>query len=113
MAASWITVVAPYLPEIVRLARPIFTRKPATLPDNSQAQRLDVVDEQITELQNAATQNADAIKLLATDMQKTIEVLQTASEKLEQRLHRAQQWMAVSLTLAAVAICIAVFCLVH
>ena len=31
MAATWITIAAPYVPEIIRLARPLFTRTPVVL----------------------------------------------------------------------------------
>ena len=44
--------------------------------------------EQIAQLQDAATQNADSIKKLATDMQKTIEVLQVGADQAERRLRR-------------------------
>ncbi len=106
MAASWITVVAPYLPEIIRLARPMFTRKPPVLADNT-PQRLDVVDAQIGELQAAATQNADAIKLLATDMQQTLDTLQQNALRLERRLRRAHRITVAAATLAILGIALA------
>ena len=65
MSATWIAIAAPYVPEIIKLARPLFTRTPV-VADNTQQIRLDVVSEQITELQNAASQNADSIRKLAT-----------------------------------------------
>ena len=67
MAANWFSAVAPYLPEIIRLARPMFTRRPPA-PDDSLQRRLELVDTQIVELQNAAGQNADAIAKLASDI---------------------------------------------
>lgn len=102
MAASWITIVAPYLPEIIRLARPMFTRTPVR-DANTEKLRLDVLNEQIAELQNAATQNADSIKLLATDMQKTIELLQLGAERLERQTKRSERTALIAVTVAVLS----------
>lgn len=110
MAATWITIAASSLPEIIRLARPLFTRTPPQI-DNSQQLRLDIVSEQITELQNAAIQNADSINKLATDMQKTIEVLQVGAERLEQQLVRSHRLALVSTTVAVLAFVVALYAL--
>ena len=111
MAAGWITVVAPYLPEIVRLARPIFTRTPPPLVDLGQQRRNDVLDAQITELQDSASQNADSIGKLAADMQKTIDVLQLGAARVEQRLLRAQVLAVVACTVAVLAFGLAAWAL--
>jgi len=111
MAAGWITVVAPYLPEIVRLARPIFTRTPPPLVDLGQQRRNDVLDAQITELQDAASQNADSIGKLAADMQKTIDVLQLGAARVEKRLLRAQVLAVVACTVAVLAFGLAAWAL--
>lgn len=111
MAAGWITVVAPYLPEIVRLARPIFTRTPPPLVDLGQQRRNDVIDAQITELQDAASQNADSIGKLAADMQKTIEALQLGAARVERRLLRAQALAVVATTAAVLAFGLAAWAL--
>ena len=110
MAATWITIAAPYVPEIIRLARPLFTRTPVAA-DNTQQIRLDVVSEQITELQNAASQNADSIRKLATDMQKTLEVLQLGSERMEKRLAAANLLAIIATTAAALAFGVAAYAL--
>ncbi|ATD67027.1 hypothetical protein CNR27_05855 [Luteimonas chenhongjianii] len=112
MAAGWITIVAPYLPEIVRLARPIFTRTPPLI-DPGQLRRNDVVDAQIAELQDAADQNADSIGKLAADMQKTIEVLQLAAARAERRLVRAQALAIIAATIATLAFGLAAWALAH
>jgi hypothetical protein len=46
--AAWFTVVAPFLPDIIQMAKPIFTRprSPVSAPD--------LVPRQIGELQDAA-----------------------------------------------------------
>ncbi len=109
MAATWITIAASSLPEIIRMARPLFTRTPPL--DNSQQLRLDVIGEQIAELQDAATQNADSIRKLATDMQKTIEVLQIGADRAERRLRRAHTLTLVATTVATLAFVLAAWAL--
>ena len=109
MAATWITIAASSLPEIIRMARPLFTRTPPL--DNSQQLRLDVIGEQIAELQDAATQNADSIRKLATDMQKTIEVLQVGADRAERRLRRANTLTLVATTMATLAFVLAAWAL--
>lgn len=111
MAATWITIAAPYVPDIIKLARPLFTRTPPA--DNSQQLRLDLVGEQITELQNAASQNADSIRKLATDMQKTLEVLQLGSERLQKQLVTAQVLGLIAATAAILAFAVAAYALAH
>ena len=109
MAATWITIAASSLPEIIRVARPLFTRTPQV--DNSHQLRMDVIGEQIAELQDAATQNADSIRKLATDMQKTIEVLQVGADQAERRLRRASQLTLIATTVAILAFALAAYAL--
>jgi hypothetical protein len=109
MAATWITIAASSLPEIIRMARPLFTRTPQV--DNSHQLRMDVIGEQIAELQDAATQNADSIRKLATDMQKTIEVLQVGADRAERRLRRASQLTLIATTIAILAFALAAYAL--
>ena len=112
MAATWITIAAPYVPEIIRLARPLFTRTPPQV-DNSQQLRIDVIGAQIAELQDAATQNADSIRKLATDMQKTIEVLQVGADRAERQLRRSNQLVLGATTVAALAFLLAAYALAN
>lgn len=107
MAASWLTRTAPYIPEILRLARPLFTHTPPPQADAGQRMRMDLMSDQIDELQQAATQNADSIRLLASDMQKTIELLQANSERMEQRLLAMQRLVLVAATAAVLGFCLA------
>ena len=112
MAATWITIAAPYVPEIIRLARPLFTRTPPQV-DNSQQLRIDVIGAQIAELQDAATQNADSIRKLATDMQKTIEVLQLGADRAERRLQQSNRLVLIATTMAALAFALAAYALAN
>jgi hypothetical protein len=104
---GWFSVAAPYLADIITLARPLFTRG----KDKETDKVPELVAQQIAELQNAATQNAESVKLLATEMQKTLDALQTGASILESRLRWAQTLAIVSTTLAAMAFFIAVYAL--
>jgi hypothetical protein len=72
---------------------------------------MDLIGEQIAQLQDAATQNADSIKKLATDMQKTIEVLQVGADQAERRLRRASQLTLIATTVAILAFALAAYAL--
>ncbi len=111
MAATWITLAAPYLPDIIKLARPLFTRTPPV--DNTHQLQMDVIAEQIVELQDAATQNADSIRKLATDMQKTLELLQQGAELADRRLRHASALLWVSTTIAVLAFALAAYALAN
>lgn len=83
--AAWFTVVAPFLPDIIQMAKPMFTRDKGA----------DQVPQQIKELQDAATQNADAVKQLAGEMQRTLASLQQGASQLDNTLVALQQRNAV------------------
>ncbi len=79
--AAWFTVVAPFLPDIIQMAKPMFTRDKGA----------DQVPQQIKELQDAATQNAGAVKQLAGEMQRTLASLQQGASQLDNTLVALQQ----------------------
>lgn len=79
--AAWFTVVAPFLPDIIQMAKPMFTRDKGA----------DKIPQQIKELQDAATQNADAVKQLAGEMQRTLATLQHGATQLETTLATLQE----------------------
>src|SRR3546814_6733501 len=83
--APWFTVVAPFLPDIIQMAKPMCTRDKGA----------DQVPQQIKELQDAATQNAGAVKQLAGEMQRTLASLQQGASQLESTLVALQQRNAV------------------
>ncbi|HEY5805014.1 MAG TPA: hypothetical protein VIT90_15100 [Lysobacter sp.] len=115
--AAWFTVVAPLLPELLRAARPMFTRskEPTQIP------------QQIRELQDAVDQNHQAIKTLAAEMEMTLTALKQASLELErtiaelrqrqalqeQRLMRTQIVAVVAATASALAFAVAAYALAN
>lgn len=103
--AGWLALAVPYIPEIIKIARPLFTR------GNPQEKSAEVVAQQIAELQTAVIQNSESIKLLATEMQHTIDALQTGAAELEKKLERAGILLIISTTISILAICIAAYAL--
>lgn len=104
---GWFSIAAPYLADIITVARPLFTRS----KDKDTEKTPDLIAQQIAELQNAATQNAESVKLLATEMQKTIDALQQGAAILDSKLRRAQTLAIVATTVATLAFLVAVLAL--
>jgi hypothetical protein len=86
--AAWLVpalkAVLPHVGTIISVAAPAFTRKSAEAANQAQ-----LLQQQIAELQGAATQNAANIKALAEQLQGTVAALQQAAAIAEQRLQRA------------------------
>ncbi|MCR4298426.1 MAG: hypothetical protein NUV75_06710 [Gallionella sp.] len=76
--------VLPYVGTIVSAAAPVFTRKSA----DAAANQTILQQQQITELQAAASANDAHIKELAIQMQKTVEALETGASLAEKRHQR-------------------------
>lgn len=67
----------PYITQIVATAAPAFTAKRSTDP---------VVTQQIEELQEAVTNNAESIQLLAEKLQQTIQGIDEAAATLQRQV---------------------------
>jgi hypothetical protein len=101
--AAWLVpalkVVLNNLPAIASVAVPAFTRRGTQAADQAQ-----LVQQQIAELQAAATQNAASVKALAEQLQGTVAALQQAAAIAETRLRRAMILCLVATGLSAVAL---------
>jgi hypothetical protein len=108
MAAQLIPIikaVAPYVAQVAAAAIPAFTSKPA-------AAKLDpVVAKQIEELQSAATQNAEAIHVLAENLKETIEGIENAARDANRRLVLYKLGLALSLLLSTTSMALCVYIL--
>lgn len=102
---GWFSVAAPYLADIIVLARPLFTRS------KEGEKTPDLVGQQIAELQNAATQNAETARLLATEMQKTIDTLQSGARMLERQLNFVRLLAVGASVVAVIALVVALVAL--
>jgi hypothetical protein len=103
--AAWLVpalkAVLPHLGTIVSVAVPVFTKRGTASSDQAQ-----LLQQQIAELQVAATQNAANIKALAQEMQTAVGALHQAAAIAEARLRRAY-----ALCVAAVGVSAATFLL--
>jgi hypothetical protein len=101
---SWLlpalNAILPHVGSIVNAAKPVFTRrKPETGGD---------VQQQIAELQAAASQNAEHVKELAEQLQNTVSALEKSAVLAEARLRRATLAATLAVPIAVIALLVAV-----
>jgi hypothetical protein len=84
--------VLPHVGTIVSAAAPVFTKKGAD------------VQQQITELQAAASQNAANIKDLAEQLRTTVAALEQAASTAEVNLRRAVLWSRIATAVSVVSL---------
>ena len=109
---GWFSIAAPYLADIISVARPLFTRSKDNEKIPEEKSR-EIAAQQIAELQSAAAQNSESVKKLAIEMQKTIDALQLGAATLERKLWLVQTLAVVAITAAALAFIVAMYALVH
>ena len=106
--ASWLIpalkAVIPHVGDILSAAKPVFTKKK---PETAAAAS-DLVQQQIAELQAAASQQSAHIKELAAQLENTVAALQKAAALAEERLRRVLIFTALSAALAIAALCVAI-----
>lgn len=106
--AAWLIpalkAVLPHVGTIISTAAPVFTRK----RDDAASQGL-LLQQQITELQAAASQNAAHIRELAEQLQGTVAALEQAAAIADARLRRAYLLCTVATVLSAVSLGTALF----
>ena len=91
----------PHIAAIISAAAPVFTRKADA------ANQALLLQQQITELQSAASQNAAHIKELAAELQRTLAALEQAASIAETKLRRALLLCVAAMVLSAIAVGIA------
>lgn len=106
--AAWflpaLKAVLPHVGTLITVAAPAFTRKSADAASEAQ-----LVQQQIAELQAAAAQNADHVKVLAEQLQVTVTALHQAAAIAETRLRRAYLLCIAAIGLSAVTLAAALF----
>jgi hypothetical protein len=105
MALPWLAVgklVLSNLDTIIGVVKPAFTRKKVdTLPSET-----DLLNQQIAELQAAASSNAEQIKQLAAQVKELVAALaQAATEAAAQRA-AVRRWSYAAVTVSVVAVLI-------
>jgi hypothetical protein len=93
----------PHIATIISAAAPVFTRKNADAVANQAL----LLQQQITELQSAASQNAAHIKELAEQLQTTVAALEQAASIAEAKLRRVLFVCVAATALSVISISIA------
>lgn len=90
--------ILPYVSQVVSVALPVFTK----MADKNKAE--DVIPNQILELQAAATHNAESLKVLADQLQKTITSIESGALRMESELRAIRRLSVVAILLSLVAL---------
>jgi hypothetical protein len=110
--ASWllpaVKLILPHVGTIVAAAKPVFTKLKGTSGDPET-----VIQQQIAELQAAASENATLIKKLAEQLQLTVTALEQAAAATQERVKRLYAISVVSMLVALSALLIAVYALMQ
>ena len=80
-----VKAILPYVGSIVAAALPVFTTRKS---DEAAAAQAQLLQQQIAELQSAASQNAVHIKELAEQLQKTVAALEQGASLAEPKYRR-------------------------
>lgn len=104
--AAWLPAlkaILPYVSQVVSVALPVFTK----IADKNKS--ADVIPDQIQELQAAVTHNAESLKVLADQLQKTITSIEAGAVRMESELRaiRRLSVAAILMSLAAIGVSIA------
>ena len=101
-----IKAVAPYIAQVATAAIPAFTSKPEVVKTDH------VVAKQIQELQEAVTQNAQSIHMLAEKLQQAIQSIESAGQDAQRQISTYKAIIAGSLGLSAVSFALCIYILV-
>lgn len=99
--AAWLpalTAILPYVSQVVSVALPVFTK----MADKNKS--ADVIPDQIQELQSAVIHNAESLKVLADQLQKTITSIESGAIKMESELRTIKRLSVAAILVALVAI---------
>jgi len=104
--AAWfgpaVKAILPYVSTIVAAAMPAFTTRKS---DDAAAAQAQLLQQQIAELQSAASQNAAHIKALAEQLQKTVAALAQGASAAELRYRRIAALCIGAIILSCIALC--------
>lgn len=102
--ATWLIpalkAVLPHIGTIISATAPAFTKKQAgATPDQTH-----LLQQQISELQTAATQNATHVKELAEQLQKTIAAIEQSATVAKSNYQKAVQFSIAALALSVISL---------
>jgi hypothetical protein len=107
---SWllpaVKLILPHVGTIVAAAKPVFTKLKPGVPEQS------VVQQQIAELQSAASENATLVRELAEKLQVTVTTLEQAAASTQERAKRLYAMSVLAILIAAAALVVSIVALV-
>lgn len=106
--AAWmpaLKAVLPYVSNILTTAIPAFTAR------KGQERAAELTAQQIAELQSAATHNAESVKVLAAQLERTVAALEQGAADAERSLRRANQVAITALCAGLAALVVALLAL--
>ncbi|MDQ1313906.1 MAG: hypothetical protein QG662_15 [Pseudomonadota bacterium] len=107
--AAWlipaVKAILPFISPIVSAALPVFT----TRKSDEAAAHASILQQQITELQTAASQNALHVKDLAEQLQKTVTALEQGAAVAESRFRRTAVLCGAAIALSLLAVGVSLF----
>lgn len=98
-------IALPYISQIVTATVPMFTSRTA----NGKSDEL--VSKQIQELQSAVTNNAESVKVMATQWKDTMESLDTAASRLQKEVIALRRLAYGAIAVAGLAVVLALVAL--
>ncbi len=105
--AAWLVpalkAVLPHIGTIISTAVPAFTKRKT----DAAADQTRLLQQQIAELQSAASQNAAHIKELAEQLQSTVAALEDAALIAQANLRRVIWFCLIAAALSVAALCVA------
>jgi hypothetical protein len=114
--ASWllpaVKLILPHVGDIVAAAKPHFTKRKDALPGDDSGNG-SVVQQQISELQTAASENTANIKSLAEQLRITVSALEQGASEAETRMKKVQRLATAATVVSVAAIAIAVIALLN
>jgi hypothetical protein len=99
--AAWLPAlkaILPYVSQVVSVALPVFTK----MADKNKS--ADVIPDQIQELQSAVIHNAESLKVLADQLQKTITSIEAGAVRMESELRAVRRLSVAAILMSLVAI---------
>jgi hypothetical protein len=108
--SAWLSVtkaVLPYISDIISVAAPVFTRRKG----NTEESRLQILQQQVSELQAASLQNVGDIKALAEQFKTALPLLEQEMRQealqADAKSRRASVLCGLALGLSALALVVA------
>jgi uncharacterized protein YlxW (UPF0749 family) len=98
-----VKAILPYLSPIIGAAMPVFSSRKE---NEAAAAQASLVQQQITELQTATSQNAAHVKELAEQLRNTVAALEQGAAIAEARLKKISMLCVAAIAVSIIALCV-------